>query len=55
MLAADKHALLTDVRRGYLALREKEMNFLNDNYRAIGKQVTQHNHSPYLLECGNSL
>ena len=40
MLCADKEALLAEVKRGYLALREKEMNFLNDNYKHLGRQAS---------------
>jgi len=39
MLSADKDALLAEMKRGYLALREKEIFFINDNYRALGRQA----------------
>ena len=39
MLAADKDALLAEMKRGYLALREKEIFFINNNFTALGRQA----------------
>ena len=39
MLNADKELLLSNLKQNSLALREKELNFFNENFAAVGTQV----------------
>eukprot|EP00656_Telonema_subtile_P011998 TRINITY_DN16015_c0_g1_i1.p1 TRINITY_DN16015_c0_g1~~TRINITY_DN16015_c0_g1_i1.p1 ORF type:complete len:191 (-),score=45.16 TRINITY_DN16015_c0_g1_i1:214-786(-) len=39
MLNADKELLLSNLKQNALSLREKELNFFNDNFAAVGTQA----------------